>query len=263
MPAPGQAEIMSSLPAATPEALTSPPAAATQPPASSQCTGHAALLSEHEWFAALAPGHQALAARQVVVQDFAAGAFVAHRGEPSRYWIGVERGLIKLAVYTPDGRGCTFSGVPAGGWCGEGSVIKREARRYDVIAIRDSRVALVPDTVFHTLLAESLPFASFVVRQLNERMGQFIATVQNERLLSVDARVAQAVAQLFHPALYPRTSEVLELSQEEIGLLTGLSRQRVNQALRRLASEGMVDLSYQSIRVTDLERLRHFGLSEL
>ncbi|WP_459568614.1 Crp/Fnr family transcriptional regulator [Cupriavidus sp. 8B] len=251
---------MPSLPAATPRSPTLPPADITTPP---PCTGHAALLSRHEWFAALAPGHQALAARQVVVQDFAAGAFVAHRGEPSRYWIGVETGLIKLAVYTPDGRGCTFSGVPAGGWCGEGSVIKREARRYDVVAIRDSRVALVPDTVFHTLLNESLPFASFVVRQLNERMGQFIATVQNERLLSVDARVAQAVAQLFHPALYPRTSAVLELSQEEIGLLTGLSRQRVNQALRRLAAEGMVDLSYQSIRVTDLERLRHFGLSEL
>ncbi len=260
MPVPGQAEIMPSLPAATPRSPTPPPADITTPP---PCTGHAALLSRHEWFAALAPGHQALAARQLVVQDFAAGAFIAHRGEPSRYWIGVETGLIKLAVYTPDGRGCTFSGVPAGGWCGEGSVIKREARRYDVIAIRDSRMALVPDTVFHTLLSESLPFASFVVRQLNERMGQFIATVQNERLLSVDARVAQAVAQLFHPALYPRTSAVLELSQEEIGLLTGLSRQRVNQALRRLAADGMVDLSYQSIRVTDLERLRHFGLSEL
>nr|WP_231586601.1 Crp/Fnr family transcriptional regulator [Cupriavidus basilensis] len=231
------------------------PAATPEPPA--------VLLARHEWFAALAPQHQALAARQTVMQDFAAGAFVARRGEPSRYWIGVESGLIKLAVYTPDGRGCTFSGVPAGGWCGEGSVIKREARRYDVIAIRDSRIALVPDTVFHTLLAESLPFSSFVVRQLNERMGQFIATVQNDRLLGADARVAQAIAQLFHAALYPRTNAVLELSQEEIGLLTGLSRQRVNQALRRLAADGMVDISYQSIRVTDLERLRRVGLSEL
>ena len=94
-------------------------------------------------------------------------------------------------------------------------------------------------------------------------MGQFIATVQNDRLLSADARVAQAIAQLFHPALYPRTSTVLELSQEEIGLLTGLSRQRVNQALRRLAEAGMITLSYQTIRVTDLPGLRLFGLSEL
>jgi len=56
-----------------------------------------------------------------------------------------------------------------------------------------------------------------VIRQLNERMGQFIATIQNERLLGVDAQVAQAIAQLFHPMLCPRTSAVLELSQEEIG----------------------------------------------
>src|SRR5262245_50060501 len=103
----------------------------------------AVLLAGHAWFTALAPEHQALAASETEVHDFAAGAFIARRGEPSRHWIGVDSGLIKLAVYTPDGRGCTFSGVPAGGWCGEGSVIKREIRRYDVIAIRDSRVLLV------------------------------------------------------------------------------------------------------------------------
>ncbi|AVA37811.1 CRP/FNR family transcriptional regulator, cyclic AMP receptor protein [Cupriavidus metallidurans] len=222
-----------------------------------------ALLAQHDWFCALSPAHQALAASETVVREYPAGGYIARRGEFSRYWIGVDTGLIKLAVYTPDGRGCTFSGVPAGGWCGEGSVIKREDRRYDVIAIRDSRVLLVPEAVFNMLLSDSLPFAGFVVRQLNERMGQFIATVQNDRLLGADARVAQAVAQLFHPALYPKTTEVLELSQEEIGLLTGLSRQRVNQALRRLEAGGMVSLAYQTIRVTDLEGLRRFGLSEL
>jgi len=142
-------------------------------------------------------------------------------------------------------------------------VLKRELRRYDVIAVRDSDLLLVPTEIFHALMAESLPFNAFVVRQLNERMGQFIATIQNQRLLGVDAQVAQAIAQLFHPMLYPRTSAVLELSQEEIGLLTGLSRQRVNQALRRLAEQQLVSISYQSIRVVDLPRLREFGLSAL
>jgi CRP-like cAMP-binding protein len=187
----------------------------------------------------------------------------ARRGERSEYWIGVHEGLIKLAVYNVDGRSSTFSGVPEGGWCGEGSVIKREARRYDVIAIRASQILLVPADTFHRLMAESLPFNAFVIGQLNERMGQFIATVQNERLLDVDARVAQAIAQLFHPMLYPRTSQVLELSQEEIGLLTGLSRQRVNQAMRRLAELGLVEISYQSIRVVDLDGLRAFGMASL
>lgn len=220
-------------------------------------------LGAHGWYGALSPSHQSLVQSAAVVRRFGAGAFIARRGEPSQDWIGVHGGLIKLAVYSVEGRGATFSGVPPGGWCGEGSVIKRELRRYDVIAVRDSEIMLVPAEIFHTLLAESLPFTAFVIAQLNERMGQFIAMIQNARLLGVDAQVAQAIAQLFHPKLYPRTSAVLELSQEEIGMLTGLSRQRVNQALQHLAELKLINLSYQSIRVVDLAGLRGFGLAEL
>ncbi|MCC7704750.1 Crp/Fnr family transcriptional regulator [Janthinobacterium sp. GW460P] len=220
-------------------------------------------LDSHDWFAALDARHQALLRAGSVLRHFEAGAFITRRGEPSAHWIGVHTGLIKLAVYNADGRGATFSGVPAGGWSGEGSVLKRELRRYDVVAVRASSIILVPVDLFHLLLAESLSFNAFVIRQLNERMGQFIATIQNQRLLAVDAQVAQAIAQLFHPMLYPRTSRVLELSQEEIGLLTGISRQRVNQALGHLAELNLISIAYQSIRVVDLDGLRRYGVASL
>lgn len=220
-------------------------------------------LDSHDWFTALDARHQTLLRADSVLRHYEAGAFITRRGEPSAHWIGVHTGLIKLAVYNADGRGATFSGVPAGGWCGEGSVLKRELRRYDVVAVRASRIILVPVDLFHLLLAESLSFNAFVIRQLNERMGQFIATIQNQRLLAVDAQVAQAIAQLFHPMLYPRTSSVLELSQEEIGLLTGISRQRVNQALGHLAELNLISIAYQSIRVVDLDGLRRYGVASL
>ncbi|NBV17364.1 Crp/Fnr family transcriptional regulator [Janthinobacterium sp.] len=220
-------------------------------------------LDSHDWFAALDARHQALLRAASVVRHYEAGAVITRRGEPSAHWIGVHAGLIKLAVYNADGRGATFSGVPAGGWCGEGSVLKRELRRYDVVAVRAADIILVPADLFHLLLAESLSFNAFVIRQLNERMGQFIATIQNQRLLAVDAQVAQAIAQLFHPMLYPRTSSVLELSQEEIGLLTGISRQRVNQALGHLAELKLISIAYQAIRVVDLDGLRRYGVASL
>jgi CRP/FNR family cyclic AMP-dependent transcriptional regulator len=220
-------------------------------------------LDSHDWFAALDTHHQALLRAGSTLKHFPAGAFITRRGEPSLHWVGVHTGLIKLAVYNADGRAATFSGVPAGGWCGEGSVLKRELRRYDVVAVRASSIILVPVDLFHLLLAESLSFNAYVIRQLNERMGQFIATIQNQRLLAVDAQVAQAIAQLFHPMLYPRTSDVLELSQEEIGLLTGISRQRVNLALGRLAELGLISIAYQAIRVVDLDGLRRYGVASL
>jgi CRP/FNR family cyclic AMP-dependent transcriptional regulator len=121
----------------------------------------------------------------------------------------------------------------------------------------------VPAATFHALLAASLPFSHFVIGQLNDRMGEFIASIQNHRLLDADARVAQSLAQLFNPQLYPSTDLTLAISQEELGYLTGLSRQRVNQALQLLADLGILALAYNQIKVMDLSRLRQYGLDQI
>ncbi|MNL34915.1 hypothetical protein D3C87_1569130 [compost metagenome] len=75
--------------------------------------------------------------------------------------------------------------------------------------------------------------------------------------------MAQSLAQLFNPQLYPSTDLILAISQEELGYLTGLSRQRVNQALQSLADLGILALAYNQIKVLDLERLRQYGLEQI
>ncbi|WP_155490738.1 Crp/Fnr family transcriptional regulator, partial [Burkholderia mallei] len=222
-----------------------------------------ALFSRCGWFNTLAPEHQALVVAQSHAEYRDAGDWVARRQAPSEYWIGVHRGLVKLAIYNASGRGCTFSGVPSGGWFGEGSVIKRELRKYDVIAIQRSLVLFVPSATFHALLDSNLPFTGFVIRQLNNRMGEFIASIQNSRLLDVNARVAQSLAQLFNPDLYPDTGATLAISQEELGMLVGVSRQRINQALQHLERLGAVRLAYNQIDVLDLPKLAAFGMEQI
>ncbi|HZZ04974.1 Crp/Fnr family transcriptional regulator [Paraburkholderia sp.] len=221
------------------------------------------LFGTCAWFRALAAEHQATVLASAFAERLAAGAWIARRQEPSDYWIGVHSGLIKLAIYNASGRSCTLSGVPPGGWFGEGSVIKRELRKYDVAAIQPSLVMFVPSETFHALLDSSLPFTGFVIRQLNNRMGEFIASIQNSRLLDVDARVAQSLAQLFNPDLYPDTGRTLAISQEEVGLLAGVSRQRINQALQNLERLQILRLSYNQIDVLDLERLCAFGQEQI
>ncbi|MBB2928929.1 CRP-like cAMP-binding protein [Paraburkholderia silvatlantica] len=223
----------------------------------------AALFERCAWFRALAPEHREWVLASSHAQGYAAGAIVAAREAPSDWWLGVSSGLVKLAIFNASGRGCTFSGVPHGGWFGEGSVIKREPRKYDVIALQPSLVMAVATGTFHRLMDCSLPFNRFVIHQLNNRMGEFIALIQNSRLLGVDARVAQSLAQMFNPDLYPETGRALDISQEEIGMLAGASRQRINQALQTLESQGLVALSYNRVDVVDLDGLRAFGRDQI
>ncbi len=223
----------------------------------------ASLLGACAWFGALEASHQDMVLATSRAEHVPNGAWIARRNAPSDCWLGVHAGLLKLAIYNESGRSCTFSGVPPGGWFGEGSVIKRELRKYDVVAIQPSLVLRVPADTFHALLSASLPFSHFVIGQLNNRMGEFIASIQNHRLLDADARVAQSLAQLFNPQLYPSTDLTLAISQEELGYLTGLSRQRVNQALQTLADQAILELAYNQIQVRDLARLRAFGADQL
>jgi hypothetical protein len=105
----------------------------------------------------------------------------------------------------------------------------------------------------------SIHFNRFLIVQLNERLGQFIGMMQHERLLDPDARLARCLASLFNPVLYPENNLELKISQEEIGLLAGISWQRVNQALRKLEEPGLLHIDYGSINILDLAGLRCFG----
>jgi DNA-binding XRE family transcriptional regulator len=75
-----------------------------------------------------------------------------------------------------------------------------------------------------------------------------------------DIRVARSLAALFNPVLFPGVGEVLQITQQELAYLVGLSRQRVNVALQRLVTQGWIKLAYGGVRVLNLNALRSHTL---
>ena len=121
-------------------------------------------------------------------------------------------------------------------------------------------MAGLPVDTFHWLLDHSIGFNRFVMNQLNERLGQFIAAREIDRESHPDVRVARNLAALFHPVLYPGVGELLRITQQELAYLVGLSRQRVNEALSALAAQGLIRIEYGGVRVLDLAALRGYSL---
>lgn len=190
----------------------------------------------------------------------AAGELVARAGAPARHWIGLIDGFVKMSVTSRDGRLSTLSGLASGAWFGEGSVMKAEQRRYDVFALRDSRVAFVPAETFEWLRRTSFPFNHYLQQLMNARMSLFIGLLEHDRLLGVESRVAHALASLLDPDLYPFASDVVKLNQDEVGLLANVSRQRANVALQTLQAAGFIALERGGLRILDIDRLREFSV---
>lgn len=216
------------------------------------------MLAASMWSKSLTAEQMQRVESEMIERCVPTGGFVCRRGEEVEHWIGVIDGLVKMASLSAEGKPITFTGVPSGGWFGEGSLLKDEPRRYDIIALRDSQIAYMPRATFMWLLDSSIEFNRFLLVQLNERLGQFIAMVEHDRLLGPDARVARCLATMFNPYLYPGNGPLLQISQEELSYLAGLSRQRVNQSLKQLENAKLLRIEYGGITVLNLEGLKQF-----
>ncbi len=214
------------------------------------------MLRGSLWARTLDDAELDLVVQEAFERRVPAGGYVMRCGEPASLWCGVIEGLVKMSVSLPDGRLTTFTGVTAGGWAGEGSLLKDGRWRYDGIAVRESRMACIPRRSFQRLVSSSLPFNRFLLSQLNARLSLFIGLVEFDRLLGPDARVARCLASLFDPDLYPATGNFVQLSQEEIGLLSAVSRQRTNESLHRLEQAGLLRVEFGGVTVLDLAGLR-------
>lgn len=211
------------------------------------------------WAHELTPDELDRARRGLVERQFSKGSYLCHRGDRLDWWTGVVTGLVKISAISRDGKAMTFAGATDGSWFGEGSVLKDEPRKYDLVAIRDTRLAMMPRATFMWLFENSTGFNRFLVRQLNERMGQFIATIEYDRILEPKARVARNLSWFFNRVLYPDGGPDLEISQEELGLLAGVSRQVVNRSLQELEEEGLLIVRHGRITPVDIDALTRYG----
>ncbi len=221
-------------------------------------TAKDALTKLAFWADALTDHEAERALRGITERHYPAGSYICHRGDRLDQWTGVVTGLVKIGAISASGKAITFAGIGSGGWLGEGSVLKDEPRKYDLVALRDTHLALMSRQTFLWLFEHSVGFNRFLVRQLNERMGQFIATIEHDRLHDPTARVARNIAWLFNPVLYPGVGNHIEITQEELALLAGVSRQAIGRGLRILEDAGLIRVERGGLAVYDIDRLSHY-----
>jgi CRP-like cAMP-binding protein len=215
------------------------------------------FLRGQRWFAELEPDTQARIADRVFTIQGSKGDVMLRSGEAVDGWYAVLSGLVKLQSQLSRGRRQGYLGIPGGEWFGEGSVMKDEPRRYDVIALRDSELLCLPRAEFAELRAANLKFNQAIAELLNMRLGQAMLIIETFRLRTPEQRVAIYLSRvLWHG---PRK---LSLSQEELGILVGLSRQSINQVLKTLEHQGLVSLDFGRVSIVNEQGLMDFAMKD-
>ncbi|WP_258045527.1 Crp/Fnr family transcriptional regulator [Mesorhizobium sp. NBSH29] len=217
------------------------------------------FLASVFWARELPEEERERARRGIMLRTLEPGTYFIHRGDRIDNWIGVVSGMLRLGSITTSGKAVTYAGLPPSCWFGEGSLLKDEPRQYDVLALRRTQVALLNRSTFFWLFENSVAFDRLLVRLINERLGQFIAQVEHDRTLDSSGKVARSLASLFNPVISPFVGSHLDISQEEIGLLAGVSRPVANRILQELEKAGLIRNEGGGVTIRDLEKLRGYG----
>jgi CRP-like cAMP-binding protein len=216
------------------------------------------ILEETHWLEGMPTYVKAHVYEDAYETSFEVGEIVVRKGDPARAWLGVAEGLLKVSTVHRSGKVVMFSALPEGSWGGEGTVFNHEPYRYDIIAVRPSRVVHLPSATFRWLLDTSIEFNHLIIARLSARLGSLMAMVEIDRFDDQVARVACAIGVAFNPILHPRVGHLLTLSQTELGELIGMSRQSVSAALKKLEEEGLVTTSYGGIVVKKVQGLINY-----
>lgn len=204
------------------------------------------FISAQPWFASVPAALQERLRNEVFAVQGDKGAVMMPAGSAVEGWHAVLSGLVMLQSPASKGRASAFIGVPDGEWFGEGSAMKPEPRKYNVVALRPTTLLCLPLPLFATLRESSLAFNQFLVQHLNMRLGQAMTIIEAGRTQSPEYRVALYLSRLFW-----RSTRRLNLTQDELGQLVGLSRQTVNRVLRTLEELGIVSLDFGKVAIVD------------
>jgi CRP/FNR family transcriptional regulator, cyclic AMP receptor protein len=201
----------------------------------------AAILSKTALFGTLAnPDRQAIA-DQMRRSAFKQGQTIFSRGDPSRDIYLVVEGSVRLSVFSADGRTLSFKHANAGEVFGEIACLDGGPRSADAIAITRTEAMILSQARLNSLIETNPRVARAAISFLCQRLRETSEQSEAIALHPIETRLARFfLSRCKHRDPGDKPSFNLGMSQTELALLVGASRQKVNAALAVLENEGAV-----------------------
>src|SRR5437660_7011842 len=179
-----------------------------------------------------------------------AGSVIVSAEEPGDSLFVIARGKVKVVLYGETGREIILSLLHAGDFFGEMSLLDRQPRSANVVAVEDADLLSLDHEAFRTHLATHPTTALAVLAEMSRRLRPADEGIGNLALLDVYARVARTIRELAHKEGEPADGGLLireRPTQQEIAGLIGTSRETVSRALNDFTRRGLLEMQGNQI----------------
>jgi CRP-like cAMP-binding protein len=210
----------------------------------------ALLLKTNPFFEGLDPEALEAVAALCVTRSIDAGGVLFLKGDPGDALYAIRRGQIRIATGTGAGRRLTLNLLGSGDVFGEVALLDGRPRTADATAMEPTELFMVRRRDFIDLVEHRPVFAIRIIELLCQRIRWMSDRMEESVLLPLPARLARRLV-----ALSEDYGADLHVSQEELAVFVGATRESVNRQLQHWKQKGLIELSRSRIKLLDLEGL--------
>ena len=210
------------------------------------------LLRQVSIFAGLSQETLGDLAKRVWQKQAEAGSVIVNQEEAGDQLFVIVSGKVKVVLYGETGREIILSILRGGDFFGEMSLLDRQPRSANVVAVEDSQLLGLDRDAFQTHLTANPQTALAILAEMSRRLRHADEVIGNLALLDVYARVARIIRDLAQKQGEPVDGGLLikeRPTQQEIAGLIGTSRETVSRALNDFTRRGLLEMSGKQILV--------------
>ncbi|WP_298636431.1 Crp/Fnr family transcriptional regulator [uncultured Umboniibacter sp.] len=187
--------------------------------------------------------------------NYAKGEVIHQRDEDKPGFSIITRGNVKVGNYDKQGNYLLTQVLGELEIFGEITLFTHYARSHTVEALSDCEVIQVSRDSFEYYAAQNPSIRDVMLTMLAEKLRTCVDLMDDLRHLSVTQRLAKLLLNFASAKDAPH----VKLRQSDLADHLGLTILTVHRALKRLASEGLIELKYGGIEVVNASELARFA----
>ena len=212
----------------------------------------AEALQSNEWLAALPEAARSELIEVAKIRRMAAHQRVHGKEEPADGLYGLLSGEVRVSASTFAGDQIVVTRLLPGQWFGEIAILDGGARTHDAHTVVESEIALLPkQAVLNTCQRHAEVYRALVLLLCAHCRMAFRA-IDEFLVYSPEQRMARRLLE----RMAISGNKEIQISQEELGALVGISRQSTNKILKRWESHAWIERTYGGVVLRNVVSLQ-------
>lgn len=193
--------------------------------------------------------------------EFKKDAYLFHKGDVGDSIYIIQSGAVIISIHAESGQEIILSRLGEGDIFGEIGMFDQKERTAGAYASTSAKLVSIDRERFLELMVKRPTLYRSVIILLCERLRWFSDCVEDFALCGSLERL---VARLVHLAQHSGQKEtaVVDVSQDELAKMVGLTREMVNKNLSILRKKNFIKPRRKKIIIPDVERLASFCKGE-